>query len=187
MSNLFANWAINCGIKKIKSSSSLEISYQFRERRYVGVHMRVLWKSAGHLLAFQRAKNNWNVKFFLSYYFGSEKDSQLKGNNLSFIRPFCSPSTGKKADVRPLIRSLDETQAWHVSDPVIYPLFDCPVSVTWMPEEKIEITKREEWVRETGRISQHLQKGTLLKNETNKQKLVAENFTFYLRTLDSSW
>ena len=64
MSNLFANWAINCGIKKIKSSSSLEISYQFRERRYVGVHMRVLWKSAGHLLAFQRAKNNWNVKFF---------------------------------------------------------------------------------------------------------------------------
>ena len=124
---------------------------------------------------------------FLSYYFGSEKDSQLKGNNLSFTRPFCSPSTGKKADVRPLIRSLDETQAWHVSDPVIHPLFDYPVSVTWMPEEKIEITKREEWVRETGRISQHLLKGTLLKNETNKQKPVAENFTFYLRTLDSSW
>ena len=71
---------------------------------------------------------------FLSYYFGSEKDSQLKGNNLSFTRPFCSPSTGKKADVRPLIRSLDETQAWHVSDPVIHPLFDYPVSVTWMRE-----------------------------------------------------
>lgn len=106
----------------------------------------------------------------LSYYFGSEKDSQLKGNNLSFTRPFCSPSTGKKADVRSLIRSLDETQAWHVSDPVIYPLFDYPVSVTWMPEEKIEITKREEWVRETGRISQHLQKGTLLKNETKQTK-----------------
>ena len=73
-----------------------------------------------------------------------------------------------------------------MSDPVIHPLFDYPVSVTWMPEEKIEITKREEWVRETGRISQHLPKGNLLKNETNKQKPVAENFTFYLRTLDSS-